>query len=107
MGTLAALEDRGLAVAAALARDLRLDLPELPWHAHRDRLAEVAGVLLGLLAGSLGKMARNLLMSQGEVDEVAEPSGPGRGGSSTMPHKRNPVGYHWPPFAFPRSFPRC
>lgn len=92
VGTLAALEDRGSAVAAALARELRLELPELPWHAHRDRLAEVAASL-GLLAGSLGKMARDIsLMSQTEIDEVAEPSGPGRGGSSTMPHKRNPVG---------------
>ncbi len=62
-------------------------------HANRDRLAEVAASL-GLLAGSLGKMARDIsLMSQTEIDEVAEPSGPGRGGSSTMPHKRNPVGF--------------
>jgi 3-carboxy-cis,cis-muconate cycloisomerase len=92
VGTLAALEGRGSAVAASLARDLRLELPELPWHAHRDRLAEVAASL-GLLTGSLGKMARDIsLMSQTEIDEVAEPSGPGRGGSSTMPHKRNPVG---------------
>ena len=92
VGTLAALEDRGLAVAAALARDLKLEMPELPWHAHRDRLAEIAASL-GLLAGSLGKMARDIsLMSQTEIDEVAEPSGAGRGGSSTMPHKRNPVG---------------
>lgn len=92
VGTLAALEDHGSAVAAALARELRLELPELPWHAHRDRLAEVAASL-GLLAGSLGKMARDIsLMAQTEVDEVAEPSGPSRGGSSTMPHKRNPVG---------------
>jgi 3-carboxy-cis,cis-muconate cycloisomerase len=91
VGTLAALGDRGLAVAAGLARDLQLELPELPWHSHRDRLAEVAAVL-GLLVGSLGKMARDIsLMSQTEIDEVLEPSGPGRGGSSTMPHKRNPV----------------
>jgi 3-carboxy-cis,cis-muconate cycloisomerase len=91
VGTLAALEDRGLQIAAALSRDLKLDSPELPWHAHRDRLAEVAAAL-GLLVGSLGKIARDIsLMSQTEVDEVAEPSGPGRGGSSTMPHKRNPV----------------
>jgi 3-carboxy-cis,cis-muconate cycloisomerase len=91
VGTLAALGDRGLAVAASLARDLKLELPELPWHSHRDRLAEVAAVL-GLLVGSLGKMARDIsLMSQTEIDEVLEPAGPGRGGSSTMPHKRNPV----------------
>jgi 3-carboxy-cis,cis-muconate cycloisomerase len=91
VGTLAALGDRGPKIAAALARDLKLDLPDLPWHAHRDRLAEVAAAL-GLLVSSLGKIARDIsLMSQTEVDEVAEPSGPGRGGSSTMPHKRNPV----------------
>lgn len=91
VGTLAALGTRGSQLAAALARELKLDLPELPWHAHRDRLAEVAASL-GLLVGSLGKIARDIsLMSQTEVDELVEPSGPGRGGSSTMPHKRNPV----------------
>src|SRR5262249_35482934 len=91
VGTLAALGDRGPKIAIALARDLKLDLPDLPWHAHRDRLAEVAAGL-GLLVSSLGKIARDIsLMSQTEVDEVIEPSGPGRGGSSTMPHKRNPV----------------
>jgi 3-carboxy-cis,cis-muconate cycloisomerase len=92
VGTLAAVGDRGLDLAAALARELKLDLPELPWHSHRDRMAEVAASL-GLLVGSLGKIARDIsLMSQTEVDEVQELSGPGRGGSSTMPHKRNPVG---------------
>ncbi len=91
VGTLAAIADRRLDLAAALARDLRLDLPELPWHSHRDRLAQVAASL-GLLVGSLGKIARDIsLMSQTEIDEVLEPSGAGRGGSSTMPHKRNPV----------------
>ncbi len=91
VGTLAALGDRGLELAAALARDLKLEMPELPWHSHRDRLAEVAASL-GLLVGSLGKIGRDIsLMSQTEVDEVLEPSGEGRGGSSTMPHKRNPV----------------
>jgi len=92
VGTLAAVGDRGLELAAALARELKLELPEVPWHSHRDRLAEVAASL-GLLVGSLGKIARDIsLMSQTEIDEVIEPSGPGRGGSSTMPHKRNPVG---------------
>jgi len=91
VGTLAAVGDLGLELSAALARELKLDLPELPWHSHRDRLVEVAA-LLGLLVGSLGKMARDIsLMSQTEIDEVLEPSGEGRGGSSTMPHKRNPV----------------
>jgi 3-carboxy-cis,cis-muconate cycloisomerase len=91
-GTLAALGDRAPAVAKALADDLQLELPPIPWHAHRDRFAELA-CALGLLVGSLGKIARDVsLMAQTEVAEVAEPSAPGRGGSSTMPQKRNPVG---------------
>jgi len=91
-GTLAALGEDGLSVATALAEDLRLALPDLPWHAHRDRLADVAATL-GLLVGTLGKIARDIaLMGQTEIGELAEPSEPGRGGSSTMPHKRNPVG---------------
>ncbi|MGB8543278.1 MAG: 3-carboxy-cis,cis-muconate cycloisomerase [Candidatus Acidiferrales bacterium] len=92
VGTLAALGDKGPAVAAALADELKLTLPNLPWHSHRDRFAEVA-TTMGLLVGSLGKIARDLsLMGQTEVGEVAEPAAAGRGGSSTMPHKRNPVG---------------
>jgi 3-carboxy-cis,cis-muconate cycloisomerase len=91
VGTLAALGDRGPSVAAALADELNLALPDIPWHTHRDRIAEVA-VTFGLLTGSLGKIARDIsLMSQTEVAELAEPDAPGRGGSSTMPHKRNPV----------------
>jgi 3-carboxy-cis,cis-muconate cycloisomerase len=91
-GTLASLGDKGLAVAATLAQELGLSLPDLPWHTQRDRMAEVATVL-GLLTGTLGKMARDVsLLMQTDVAEVAEPSAPGRGGSSTMPHKRNPVG---------------
>ena len=90
-GTLAAIGNRGLDVAAALATDLKLDLPDLPWHAQRDRVAEVA-TTLGLLVGSLGKMARDISLSmQTEIGEVFEPGTQGRGGSSTMPHKRNPV----------------
>lgn len=92
VGTLAALGDRGLEVAAALADELKLALPDLPWHAQRDRMAEVASTL-GLLVGSLGKIARDIsLMAQTEIGEVTEPGPPGRGGSSAMPHKRNPVG---------------
>jgi 3-carboxy-cis,cis-muconate cycloisomerase len=92
VGTLAAPGNHAEKTASLLAEELRLPLPELPWHAHRDRLVEVA-VTLGLLAGSLGKIARDLaLMAQSEVAEVAEPSAPGRGGSSSMPQKRNPVG---------------
>ena len=90
-GTLASLGNRGLPVADALAHALSLKLPHLPWHAHRDRIAECATVF-GLLTGTLGKIARDLsLQMQTEVAELAEPSAPGRGGSSTMPHKRNPV----------------
>lgn len=90
-GTLAALDDKGAAVAAALARELRLTLPDLPWHTQRDRLAELAGAV-GVLVGTLGKIARDVaLMMQTEVGEAFEPAGAGRGGSSTMPHKRNPV----------------
>ena len=91
VGTLAALGEHAEATAAALAGELRLALPALPWHAQRDRFAEVA-TLLGLVVGSLGKIARDIsLLAQTEVAEAAEPSAQGRGGSSTMPHKRNPV----------------
>jgi 3-carboxy-cis,cis-muconate cycloisomerase len=91
-GTLAALGDHADAAASLLAQELQLRPAEVPWHAHRDRLVEVA-VILGLLVGTLGKMARDIaLMSQSEVAEVAEPAAPGRGSSSSMPHKCNPVG---------------
>ncbi|WP_325169698.1 MULTISPECIES: 3-carboxy-cis,cis-muconate cycloisomerase [Pseudomonas] len=91
-GSLAALGEQGLAVAEALAEELGLQLPEQPWHTQRDRLVEFAS-LLGLVAGSLGKLGRDLsLLMQTEAGEVFEPSAPGKGGSSTMPHKRNPVG---------------
>jgi 3-carboxy-cis,cis-muconate cycloisomerase len=91
VGTLAALGARGLEVAANLAKELQLPLPELPWHSHRDRMAEIA-TTLGLCMGTLGKIARDIsLHAQTEVGEVFEPSADGRGGSSTMPHKRNPV----------------
>jgi 3-carboxy-cis,cis-muconate cycloisomerase len=90
-GTLAALGARGPEVAKLLAEELHLALPEIPWHSHRDRLAEVA-TAYGLLAGSLAKIARDLsLHMQTEVQEIHEPAGEGRGGSSTLPHKRNPV----------------
>jgi 3-carboxy-cis,cis-muconate cycloisomerase len=91
-GTLASLGDRGPAVAKALAAGLKLRDPGMPWHAQRDRIAEVA-TTLGLLTGTLGKIARDVsLMMQTEVGEASEPAAPGRGASSTMPHKRNPVG---------------
>ncbi|WP_440977368.1 3-carboxy-cis,cis-muconate cycloisomerase [Pseudoxanthomonas winnipegensis] len=91
-GTLASLEDRGLEVAEALARELELPLPALPWHTTRDRIVEV-GTAFALLAGALGKIATDImLLMQSEVGEAFEPSGAGKGGSSAMPHKRNPVG---------------
>jgi 3-carboxy-cis,cis-muconate cycloisomerase len=90
-GTLAALGDKGLRVAEKLAEALKLLLPDAPWHTHRDRIAEAASVL-AILAGTCGKIARDVqLMMQTDVAEAFEPSGEGRGGSSTMPHKRNPV----------------
>ncbi len=90
-GTLAALGDNGLAVAEKLAAELELPLPDAPWHTHRDRIAELASGF-AILTGSCGKIARDVsLMMQTDVAEAFEPSGEGRGGSSTMPHKRNPV----------------
>jgi 3-carboxy-cis,cis-muconate cycloisomerase len=90
-GTLAALGDKGLAVSEALARELKLPLPEAPWHTHRDRIADAASVF-AIITGSCGKIARDVsLMMQTDVGEAFEPAGAGRGGSSTMPHKRNPV----------------
>lgn len=86
-GTLAALGRDGPRVAADLARELGLPLPAAPWHAQRDRLAALAAAC-GIYAGALGKIARDVsLLMQVEVGEAAEPGG----GSSSMPHKRNPA----------------
>lgn len=91
-GTLASLQHRGLDVAEALATELELPLPSLPWHTARDRIVEI-GTAFALLAGALGKIAADVvLLMQSEVGEAFEPSGTGKGGSSAMPHKRNPVG---------------
>ncbi len=91
-GSLSSLGGRGLDVAATLARELGLDLPDLPWHGHRDRLVDLASAL-GLVAGILGKLGRDLsLLMQNEVAEVRESPEAGKGGSSTMPQKQNPVG---------------
>lgn len=90
-GTLAALGANGVAVAEALAHEFGLGVPDLPWHAARDTMAEIVA-LLGLVCGSLSKFALDVaLLMQTEVAEVFEPHAPGRGGSSTMPQKRNPV----------------
>ncbi len=91
VGTLAALGDQGLAVAALLAEELGLPLPDLPWHAERDRVAGIAAAL-GVTAGALAKIAGDLvLLAQSEVGEVVEEAAPGKGGSSALPQKRNPV----------------
>jgi len=91
-GTLAALGDKGLAVAQSLAEELGLTHPEAPWHTQRDRLGTLV-CACGVVTGSLGKIARDIsLLMQNEVGEAAESGGQGRGGSSTMPHKRNPIG---------------
>jgi 3-carboxy-cis,cis-muconate cycloisomerase len=90
-GTLAALGERGIEVAERLAALLDLPQPESPWHTHRDRLGEVAAGF-AILAATCGKIARDVsLMMQNDVAETFEPAAPGRGISSTMPHKRNPT----------------
>ncbi len=90
-GTLASLGDQGIAVLEGLAAELGLAAPAAPWHVCRDALAETVG-LLGLVCGSLAKFATDIiLLAQTEVGEVAEPYVAGRGASSTMPQKRNPI----------------
>ena len=91
VGTLAVMGERGPAVARRMAEALGLKTPAAAWHTQRDEWVRL-GLEVALLTGSLGKIAADLaLMAQGEVGELAEPSGGGRGGSSAMPHKRNPV----------------
>lgn len=90
-GALGSLGDKGPDVAIALARELDLPCPGLPWQARRGAMAGL-GASLAIACGHAGKIARDIsLMMQFELGEVAEPSGEGRGGSSAMPHKRNPV----------------
>ncbi|HXJ16804.1 MAG TPA: lyase family protein, partial [Candidatus Polarisedimenticolia bacterium] len=90
-GTLAALGGKGLAIGRAMAEELGVGFPDAPWHAHRDRLAALVAAC-GVLTCSLGKMARDIgLLMQSEAGEVAEPGSEGRGGSSSMPQKRNPI----------------
>ena len=91
-GVRAALGAAGEAVAQALARELDLALPATPWHAVRDRVARL-GSEVGIACCVVGKIAGDVaLLMQPEVAEAFEPAGAGRGGSSAMPHKRNPVG---------------
>jgi 3-carboxy-cis,cis-muconate cycloisomerase len=90
-GTLSSLGKDGLKVQAELAKELGLAQPEIAWHTVRDRIAEV-GCFLGLVTGICGKIALDVkLMMQTEVEEVYEPFHEGRGSSSTMPQKRNPI----------------
>jgi 3-carboxy-cis,cis-muconate cycloisomerase len=90
-GTLASLGDQGIAVMEGLAAELGLAAPVAPWHASRDGLAETVA-FLGLVCGSLAKLATDVaLLAQTEVAELAEPYVTGRGASSTMPQKRNPI----------------
>jgi 3-carboxy-cis,cis-muconate cycloisomerase len=90
-GTLSSLGTAGLSVQAALFQALGLGQPEIAWHTMRDRIAEV-GCFLGLVTGTLAKIALDVkLMMQTEVEEVYEPFAEGRGSSSTMPQKRNPI----------------
>jgi len=91
VGTLASLGAGGLKVQAELMQELGLGQPEIAWHTVRDRIGEV-GCFLGLLTGTLGKISMDVkLLMQTEVAEVYEPFHEGRGSSSTMPQKRNPV----------------
>jgi 3-carboxy-cis,cis-muconate cycloisomerase len=91
-GTLSAYGAHGEAIAAALAKELGLAGCAITWHSARDRFARL-GSEAAMLAGAAGKIARDVsLMMQPEVGEAFEPAAPGRGGSSAMPHKRNPVG---------------
>jgi 3-carboxy-cis,cis-muconate cycloisomerase len=91
-GTLSALGSDGMDVRAALAAELGLPEPHMSWHSERSRFAEIAAAL-GVASAVFAKIATDImLMMQPEVAEAFEPAAAGRGGSSTMPHKRNPVG---------------
>ena len=91
VGTLSVLGDRGPAVARRLAAELQLGLAPGAWHTQRDEWVAL-GCEVGVLCGALGKIAKDVsLLAQAEIGELAEPGGDGRGGSSAMPHKRNPV----------------
>jgi 3-carboxy-cis,cis-muconate cycloisomerase len=90
-GTLSSLGGRGLEVQAELMKELKLGQPAIAWHTVRDTIAEV-GCFLGLVTGTCGKIAFDIkLLMQTEVEEVYEPFHQGRGSSSTMPQKRNPI----------------
>jgi 3-carboxy-cis,cis-muconate cycloisomerase len=90
-GTLASLAPAGTRVLGEFARELGLVEPLVPWHTDRVRISNIGGAL-SLVAGVVGKISQDvILMAQTEIGEVAEPAGEGKGGSSTLPHKRNPI----------------
>jgi 3-carboxy-cis,cis-muconate cycloisomerase len=90
-GTLAALGEKGILVVELLAEELQLPAPDLPWHTERDRIASIT-TSLGIVAGAMAKIAEDLvLLAQTEIDEASESVAPGKGGSSAMPQKHNPI----------------
>ena len=90
-GTLASLGQEGLRIAELLAEELGLSMPDIPWHTERDRVAEITASL-GVVAGAMAKIAGDIvLLAQTEVGEVTEGVESGKGGSSAMPQKHNPV----------------
>lgn len=90
-GTLASLGEQGIHVVELLAAELELPVPDLPWHTERDRIASIA-TSLSVVAGAMAKIAEDLvLLAQTEVGEASESTAPGKGGSSAMPQKHNPV----------------
>lgn len=92
VGTLSGMREHGLTIAETMSKSLHLNNPSKPWHTERDYVVTIA-TTLGMLAGNIGKIAKDIsLLMQTEIAEVFEPPAPGKGRSSTMPHKRNPVG---------------
>jgi 3-carboxy-cis,cis-muconate cycloisomerase len=92
VGTLSNMPEKGLLVSETMAELLQLINPPKPWHTERDYVVRIA-TTLGILTGNLAKIAKDIsLLMQTEIAEVMEPAGKRKGGSSTMPHKRNPVG---------------
>lgn len=92
VGTLSGMGKKGVQISKTMSELLHLHHPPKPWHTERDYLTRIA-TTFGILTGNIGKIAKDVsLLMQTEIAEVLEPSGKGKGGSSTMPHKRNPVG---------------
>ncbi|MBD0378093.1 MAG: 3-carboxy-cis,cis-muconate cycloisomerase, partial [Flavisolibacter sp.] len=92
VGTLSGMNEKGLQVSETMSDFLHLTCPAKPWHTQRDYVVRIA-TSLGILTGNIGKIAKDTsLLMQTEIAEVLEPVEEGKGGSSTMPHKRNPVG---------------